>query len=77
MSLDIIYTKNYILQVSNQKIKPGDTVMTTANIESLPYKVMHPQTIKHLHSQRRVVIAHTPKNGYPELDGVPLIPSND
>jgi hypothetical protein len=73
MALDIIYTKNYILQIANLKIKPGDTVMTLANPDSLPYRVNHWFTIKCLHPQRRVVVAHTPRDGTPELDGVPLI----
>jgi hypothetical protein len=75
--MDIIETKHYILHVVDRKIKPGDTVITMANTDSIPYKVRHRATIKDLHSQRRVVIAHTPLNDSPPLAGVPFIPDEN
>jgi hypothetical protein len=73
MDTAIIRTRNYVLKISNQEIKPGDTVMTLANPDSIPYQVRHWFTIKCLHPQRRVVLAHKPINGAQPLDDVPLM----
>lgn len=70
--LEIVYSKKYIYQV-RKKIVPGDLIMNMARPDDIPYRVRHKFTIKDLGPHRRAIVAHTPIDDAPPLEGVPLM----
>ena len=74
MKHEIIYTEQYALIVSDEKVVEGDTLFCT-EIKNLMIGGITSEQLRYLDSEIfKKVIAHRPLTDAPILEGVPLIP---
>lgn len=74
MIKDIIKTDNYLLLVSDKKIKEGEYYVSWEDYYSPPRYVIYVLSSDLNGDSPKKIIAHLPLNNSPELEGVPYLP---